>query len=153
RSPPCLSARLVYVESAAPPRRGCLRGESVTSTAAPPPGDSEGISPVAPASRPAAQFWKNSSESPGTVTAPEVTHSSLTQHRVEKCRMPNTPNGRCNMNNGNKKTVKTGKAKATKPQAQKRSRAKAAKSTGSAARFKLSALDAAAKVLAETGSA
>ncbi len=57
------------------------------------------------------------------------------------------------MNNGHKKAVKAGKAKAAKPQAQKRSQAKAAKSRGSAARSKLSALDAAAKVLAETGTA
>ena len=57
------------------------------------------------------------------------------------------------MNNGHLKAVKAGKAKATKPAAKKRSHARAAKSRGSAQRSKLSALDAAAKVLGETGTA
>src|SRR5262249_46440620 len=61
------------------------------------------------------------------------------------------PNGRCDMNNGHMKAVKTGKAKASQPEAKKRSLAKAAKSRGSTKRSKLSALDAAAKVLGETG--
>src|SRR5262249_29503063 len=42
RWPPCLVRGLVNAESAAPPRRGSLREESATSTAAQPPGDSGG---------------------------------------------------------------------------------------------------------------
>ena len=57
------------------------------------------------------------------------------------------------MNNGHMKTVKTGTTKAAKPEAKKRSLAKVAKSKGSARRSKLSALDAAAKVLGETRTA
>jgi len=57
------------------------------------------------------------------------------------------------MNNGHMKAVKTEKAKTAKQQAKKQSLAKAAKSRGSAARSKLSALDAAAKVLGETRTA
>src|SRR5439155_10491766 len=46
---------------------------------------------VAPARLPAAQIWKNSSESPGTAGAREVTDSSLIRQRAARCRFLQTP--------------------------------------------------------------